>query len=61
LLTDFVGKADAGHETATAILPFFLVSVGGSAAILGLPHGGLPLRRLNQPSRRRGTLGRAVN
>jgi MFS family permease len=31
--------SDAGHETATAILPFFLVSVGGSAAILGLVEG----------------------
>lgn len=31
--------SDAGHETATAILPFFLVSVGGSAAVLGLVEG----------------------
>lgn len=31
--------SDAGHETATAILPFFLVSVGGSAAMLGLVEG----------------------
>jgi MFS family permease len=31
--------SDAGHETATAVLPFFLVSVGGSAATLGLVEG----------------------
>ena len=31
--------SDAGHETATAILPFFLVSLGGSAAALGLVEG----------------------
>ena len=31
--------SDAGHETATAVLPFFLVSVGGSAAALGLVEG----------------------
>ncbi len=31
--------SDAGHETATAILPLFLVSLGGSAAALGLIEG----------------------
>jgi sugar phosphate permease len=31
--------SDAGHEMATAVLPMFLVSVGGSAATLGLLEG----------------------
>jgi MFS family permease len=31
--------SDAGHEMATAILPLFLVSLGGSAAALGLIEG----------------------
>jgi MFS family permease len=31
--------SDAGHETATAILPLFLVTLGGSAAALGLIEG----------------------
>jgi MFS family permease len=31
--------SDAGHETATAILPFFIVTLGGSAAALGLVEG----------------------
>lgn len=31
--------SDFGHEMATAILPVFLVSVGGSAALLGLIEG----------------------
>jgi MFS family permease len=36
-LTSFF--SDFGHEMATAILPAFLVSVGGSAALLGLIEG----------------------
>ncbi|HXJ34446.1 MAG TPA: MFS transporter [Candidatus Eisenbacteria bacterium] len=31
--------SDAGHETATAVLPLFLVSLGGSAASLGFVEG----------------------
>ena len=36
-LTSFF--SDFGHEMATAILPAFLVSVGGSAALLGIIEG----------------------
>jgi MFS family permease len=36
-LTSFF--SDFGHEMATAILPVFLVSLGGSAALLGLIEG----------------------
>jgi len=36
-LTSFF--SDFGHEMATAILPAFLVSVGGSAALLGVIEG----------------------
>ncbi len=36
-LTSFF--SDFGHEMATAILPAFLVSVGGSAALLGFVEG----------------------
>jgi MFS family permease len=36
-LTSFF--SDFGHEMATAILPSFLVSVGGSAALLGIIEG----------------------
>jgi MFS family permease len=36
-LTSFL--SDFGHEMATAILPAFLISVGGSAALLGLIEG----------------------
>jgi len=36
-LTSFF--SDAGHEMATAILPAFLVSVGGSPALLGFIEG----------------------
>jgi len=36
-LTSFF--SDFGHEMATAILPMFLVSVGGSAALLGVIEG----------------------
>ena len=36
-LTSFF--SDFGHEMATAILPSFLVSVGGSAALLGVIEG----------------------
>jgi MFS family permease len=36
-LTSFF--SDFGHEMATAILPTFLVSVGGSAALLGVIEG----------------------
>jgi len=36
-LTSFF--SDFGHEMATAILPTFLISVGGSAALLGLIEG----------------------
>jgi MFS family permease len=31
--------SDAGHETATAVLPLFLATLGGSAAALGLVEG----------------------
>ena len=31
--------SDFGHEMATAVLPAFLVSIGGSAALLGLIEG----------------------
>ena len=31
--------SDAGHEMATAVLPLFLVTIGGSAAALGLIEG----------------------
>jgi len=31
--------SDAGHEAATAVLPLFLASIGGSAASLGLIEG----------------------
>jgi MFS family permease len=36
-LTSFF--SDFGHEMATAILPSFLVSIGGSAALLGIIEG----------------------
>jgi len=36
-LTSFF--SDFGHEMATAVLPMFLVSVGGSAALLGVIEG----------------------
>lgn len=36
-LTSFF--SDFGHEMATAILPAFLVSIGGSAALLGIIEG----------------------
>lgn len=36
-LTSFF--SDFGHEMATAILPAFIVSIGGSAALLGLIEG----------------------
>jgi len=36
-LTSFF--SDFGHEMATAILPMFLISIGGSAALLGLIEG----------------------
>lgn len=36
-LTSFF--SDFGHEMATAILPMFLVSIGGSAALLGVIEG----------------------
>jgi len=31
--------SDAGHETATAVLPLFIVTIGGSAAALGIVEG----------------------
>ncbi len=31
--------SDMGHEMTTAILPMFLVTVGGTAATLGLIEG----------------------
>src|SRR6266571_28526 len=31
--------SDVGHETATAVLPFFIATLGGSAAALGLVEG----------------------
>lgn len=42
--------SDFGHEMATAILPAFLISVGGSAALLGIiegiADGGISLMKL---------------